>query len=52
MTNTSGNKRTDAASGVIKASPQKIYQAFLDREAIASWRPLRLLLLVRMYQME
>src|SRR5258706_13441313 len=39
MTNTSGNKRTDTASGVIMASPQKIYRAFLDPEAVASWRP-------------
>jgi uncharacterized protein YndB with AHSA1/START domain len=39
MTNTTNNKRTDTASSVIKASPQKIYQAFLDPEAIASWRP-------------
>jgi len=39
MTNTVGNTRTDSASRVIKASPQKIYQAFLDPDAIASWRP-------------
>jgi uncharacterized protein YndB with AHSA1/START domain len=31
--------RTDRASRVIKASPQAIYQAFLDREAVAAWRP-------------
>lgn len=34
----SGNKRTDAASRVIKASPETIYKAFLDREAVAIWR--------------
>ena len=39
MTNTSRNKRTDTASGVIMASPQKIYRAFLDPETVASWRP-------------
>ena len=39
MTNASGNKRTDSASRVIKASPRTIYQAFLDPEAVASWRP-------------
>jgi len=39
MTNTFSNKRTDAASRVIMASPQKIYEAFLDPEAVASWRP-------------
>ncbi|RPD40021.1 SRPBCC family protein [Chitinophaga barathri] len=38
MKTTSG-KRTDAGSRVIKASPQTIYQAFLDPEAIAAWRP-------------
>lgn len=39
MTNESGNQRTDAASRVIKASPRAIYRAFLDPEAVASWRP-------------
>ncbi len=39
MTNASGKKRTDSASRVIVASPRTIYQAFLDPEAVASWRP-------------
>lgn len=39
MANTSGNKRADTASRVIMASPQTIYQAFLDPAAIAAWRP-------------
>ena len=39
MTNTLSHKRTDSASRVIKASSQKIYQAFLNPEAIVSWRP-------------
>jgi uncharacterized protein YndB with AHSA1/START domain len=34
-----GNNRTDSASRVIKASPETIYKAFLDREAITIWRP-------------
>lgn len=38
MTDTN-NKRTDSASRVIKAPPEKIYQAFLDPIAIAAWRP-------------
>jgi uncharacterized protein YndB with AHSA1/START domain len=33
------NKRTDTASAVINAAPQVIYQAFLDPEAVAQWRP-------------
>jgi dihydrofolate reductase/uncharacterized protein YndB with AHSA1/START domain len=32
-------KRTDTASCIIKASPEKIYSSFLDPQAIASWRP-------------
>jgi uncharacterized protein YndB with AHSA1/START domain len=32
-------KRVDQASRVIKASPQTIYRALLDPEAIVSWRP-------------
>ena len=40
MTTASGKKRSDSASRVIMASPQTIYQAFLDPEAVASWRPL------------
>jgi uncharacterized protein YndB with AHSA1/START domain len=39
MTNPFSNKRTDAASRVIRASPQDIFQAFLDPEAVALWRP-------------
>lgn len=41
MTNktNSNGKRTDSGSRVIKASPQSIYQAFLDPEAVVSWRP-------------
>ncbi|MDQ0391660.1 SRPBCC family protein [Labrys monachus] len=31
--------RTDAASRIIKATPQRIYEAFLDGQAVASWRP-------------
>lgn len=32
-------KRVDSASRVIDASPQRIYRALLDPEAIAQWRP-------------
>jgi uncharacterized protein YndB with AHSA1/START domain len=32
-------RRTDGASRIIKAAPQAIYQAFLDPEAVATWRP-------------
>jgi uncharacterized protein YndB with AHSA1/START domain len=39
MTNAAGTKRTDSASRVIKASPQSIYQAFLNADAVATWRP-------------
>ena len=39
MTNTFNNKRTDSASRVILASPETIYRAFLDPEALATWRP-------------
>jgi uncharacterized protein YndB with AHSA1/START domain len=39
MTNASAKKRTDSASRIIIASPRTIYQAFLDPEAVASWRP-------------
>ncbi|MBB6670369.1 SRPBCC family protein [Cohnella nanjingensis] len=38
MTNSSG-KRTDSATRVIQASPQTIYQAFIDPEALVSWLP-------------
>ncbi|WP_127131036.1 SRPBCC family protein [Pseudoflavitalea rhizosphaerae] len=33
------SNRTDKASLLIRASPEKIYDAFLDPDAIASWRP-------------
>jgi uncharacterized protein YndB with AHSA1/START domain len=33
------NKRADTASRIIRASPQKLFEAFLDPEAIASWLP-------------
>lgn len=33
-----GNKRVDKASKVIKASPETIYNAHLDKDAIAAWR--------------
>jgi uncharacterized protein YndB with AHSA1/START domain len=39
MTNASGNKRTDSASRVIKASSQKIYKAFVNPEVLISWLP-------------
>ncbi|MFC5651152.1 SRPBCC domain-containing protein [Paenibacillus solisilvae] len=39
MTNASGKNRTDSASGVIKASPQTIYKAFVDPGALVSWLP-------------
>lgn len=35
----SGKGRTDSASRTIRATPQAIYDAFLDPEAVASWRP-------------
>ena len=35
----SGEKQTNSASKVIKASPGTIYQAFLEPEAVAAWRP-------------
>ena len=38
MTDSTSNRR-DSASMLIKASPEKIYDAFLDPDAIASWRP-------------
>jgi uncharacterized protein YndB with AHSA1/START domain len=34
----SDNNRTDSASRVIHASPETIYKAFLDREAVTIWR--------------
>lgn len=38
MTNATA-KRTDSASKVIKASPQAIYRAFVDPQALVSWLP-------------
>jgi uncharacterized protein YndB with AHSA1/START domain len=37
MTDSTG--RRDAASRLIKASPRAIYEAFLTREAVATWLP-------------
>jgi uncharacterized protein YndB with AHSA1/START domain len=31
--------RIDTGSRIIKASPDALYAAFLDREAVATWRP-------------
>lgn len=39
MTNAPDKKRIDSASRVIKASPQKIYEAFVDPDALVSWLP-------------
>ena len=39
MTNACGEKRTDSASRVIKASPRSLYRALLDPGAVAAWRP-------------
>lgn len=39
MASSPSNERTDWASRVIAATPRTIYQAFLDPEAVASWRP-------------
>lgn len=41
MAQTPRNLRTDTASRIIKASPQKIYQAFVDPQAWESWLPPR-----------
>lgn len=32
------NKRTDSISGIIKASPERIYKALIDPAAIEKWR--------------
>jgi len=32
------NKRTDTISGIIKASPERIYKALIDPAAIEKWR--------------
>lgn len=39
MANESSNRRIDSASRVIMASPQTIYQAFVNSEALVSWLP-------------
>jgi uncharacterized protein YndB with AHSA1/START domain len=39
MANASVEKRTDTASRMIAASPQTLYRAYLERDAIAAWRP-------------
>ncbi len=39
MTNTTGHKRTDRASRLIKAPQQTIYRALVDPDAIVSWLP-------------
>ncbi|MFD1134865.1 SRPBCC family protein [Paenibacillus urinalis] len=39
MDNKSMNRRTDTASRVIKASPQTLYQAFVNSEALVTWLP-------------
>lgn len=39
MANKSSNRRIDSASKVIMASPQTIYQAFLNPESLVSWLP-------------
>jgi uncharacterized protein YndB with AHSA1/START domain len=39
MTNASNEKRIDSASRVIKASPQTIFKAFVDPDALVSWLP-------------
>jgi uncharacterized protein YndB with AHSA1/START domain len=36
---TGAGRRTDCGSRIIKATPQAIYGAFVDPEAIAAWRP-------------
>lgn len=39
MTNSSSNGRIDSASRVILASPETIYQAFLNPESLVLWLP-------------
>lgn len=39
MTDLTGDKRVDSGSRFIMASPNAIYQAYLDPQAIATWRP-------------
>jgi uncharacterized protein YndB with AHSA1/START domain len=37
--NTIVKKRSDTASRLIRARPQKIYEAFINPAAVAAWRP-------------
>lgn len=39
MTNQVAKQRTDTASRVVRASPETIYRAFIDPEALVSWLP-------------
>lgn len=39
MADSSSKKRIDSASRMIKASPQTIYWAFINPEALVSWLP-------------
>jgi uncharacterized protein YndB with AHSA1/START domain len=39
MNNSLKKRRIDAASKIIHASPQDIYNAYLNKEAVAAWRP-------------
>lgn len=39
MTDTAGSRRTDTASRVVNASPETIYRAFVDPEALVAWLP-------------
>lgn len=39
MTDTHGRGRPDSASRIIAPSPQVIYQAFVDPDALVSWLP-------------
>lgn len=39
MKEPSGKKRTDTASRVIRATPQAVFEAFVDPEILISWLP-------------
>ncbi|WP_135557197.1 SRPBCC family protein [Paenibacillus cymbidii] len=39
MTESASNKRTDTASRVMQASPETVYRAFIDPEALVLWLP-------------
>jgi uncharacterized protein YndB with AHSA1/START domain len=39
MTNLSGEKRVDAGSRVIKATPETVYRAYMDPQELAAWGP-------------